>query len=125
MNFFAFIKRYPSFFLTIFAICCVLLGISLGISFHDELFRIRCQLIGETFTEVSTQSLKATLESNRLTVSQIVDSWSENKDFKDPCGLFKIMQCYIDNDMALSRIIDGHQNMIFDDTILQFTKSEK
>ena len=119
------IKRYPVLFLSGFAVCCILLGISLGISFHDELFRIRCQIIGETFTEVSTQSLKATLESNRLTVSQIVDSWSENKDFKDPCGLFKIMQCYIDNDIALSRIVDGHQNMIFDDTILQLTKSEK
>ena len=119
------IKQRPILFLLGLAICCVLLGISLGLSFHDDLFRLRCQLIGETFTEVSTQSLKATLESNRLTVSQIVDSWSENKDFKDPCGLFKIMQCYIDNDMALSRIIDGHQNMIFDDTILQFTKSEK
>ena len=119
------IKRYPILFLSGFAFCCVLLGISLGISFHDDLFRLRCQLIGETFTEVSTQSLKATLESNRLTVSQIVDSWSENKDFKDPCGLFKVMQCYIDNDIALSRIVDGHQNMIFDDTILQFAKSEK
>ena len=119
------IKRHPILFLSGFALCCVLLGISLGISFHDDLFKLRCQLIGETFTEVSTQSLKVTLESNLATVNKILDKWSANKDFEYPCDLFELTKCYLDNHAALSRIVEGHQNIIFDDNITQFIRTEK
>lgn len=119
------IKRYPILFLLGFALCCVLLGIGLGISFHDDLFRLRCQLIGETFTEVSTQSLKVALEFNLATVNGILDKWSANKDFEYPCDLLKLTKCYIDNHVALARIAEGHQNIIFDDNFKAFVDSCK
>lgn len=119
------IKRHPILFLSGFALCCVLLGINLGISFHDDLFKLRCQLIGETFTEVSTQSLKVVLESNHATVNKILDKWSANKDFEYPCDLFELTRCYLDNHVALSRIVEEHQNIVFDDNITQFIRTEK
>ena len=119
------IKRHPILFLSGFALCCVLLGINLGISFHDDLFKLRCQLIGETFTEVSTQSLKVVLESNHATVNKILDKWSANKDFEYPCDLFELTKCYLDNHVALSRIVEEHQNIVFDDNITQFIRTEK
>lgn len=102
-----------------------MLGINLGLSFHEDLFRLRCQLVGETFTEVSTQTLKVTLDSNLVTVNKILDKWSANKDFEYPCDLFELTKCYLDNHVALQRIVEDHQNIIFDDSITQSIRTER
>ena len=65
------------------------------------------------------------MESNLATVNGILDKWSANKDFEYPCDLLKLTKCYIDNHVALARIAEGHQNIIFDDNFKAFVDSCK
>lgn len=124
MNFFAFIKRYPSFFLTVFAICCVLLGISLGMHFHDELLRARCQALGENFVEINTLHAKTALESDIESVGKILNSWAKSRVL-DPCELGHVLKCYVDLSSTFYKVLESQPNVVFDETNIQQFKTDK
>lgn len=124
MVFFAFIKRYPILFLSGFAICCVLLGISLGIHFHDELLRARCQALGGTFIEINPLHAKTALESDIESVGKILNSWAKSRVL-DPCELGHVLDCYVDLSSTFYRILEVQPNVIFDETFVQQSKTEE